>query len=89
MIRCLNFLIDKGMTITELVTDSSTSVASTLGKSIANVKCYAHCESTNLEKEYKNIHHLRDVWHKAKKLKKALSEVRSCVKNFYLVFSGQ
>ena len=29
IVRCLNFLISKGMAITELVTDSSSSVAST------------------------------------------------------------
>ena len=40
MIRCLNFLIDKGMTIMELVTDSSTSVASTLGKNITSFMSY-------------------------------------------------
>ena len=34
MVRCLNFLISKGMTITELATDSSSSVASILGKHI-------------------------------------------------------
>jgi len=31
MVRCLNFLINSGMKITEVVTDSSTSVAKTLG----------------------------------------------------------
>ena len=31
MVRCLNFLITNGMKITEVVTDSSTSVAKTLG----------------------------------------------------------
>jgi len=30
-VRCLNFLINSGMKITEVVTDSSTSVAKTLG----------------------------------------------------------
>jgi len=31
MVRCLNFLINSGMKIIEVVTDSSTSVAKTLG----------------------------------------------------------
>ena len=31
MIRCLDFLIAKGMKVEELITDSSTSVAKTLG----------------------------------------------------------
>ena len=34
MVSCLNFLIDNGKKVTELVTDSSTSVASTLGKRV-------------------------------------------------------
>ena len=32
MVGCLNFLVDNGMKVTELVTDSFTSVASTLGR---------------------------------------------------------
>ena len=32
LIRCLDFLIQSGLTIKEVVTDSSTSVAKTLGK---------------------------------------------------------
>ena len=31
MVRCLNFLLSSGMKISEVVTDSSTSVAKTLG----------------------------------------------------------
>lgn len=31
MVRCLNFLLSTGMKISEVVTDSSTSVAKTLG----------------------------------------------------------
>ena len=32
LIRCLDFLIQSGLKISEVVTDSSTSVAKTLGK---------------------------------------------------------
>ena len=52
LIRCLNFLISKGLNITELVTDSSTSVAKTLGK---HVTCHVHCDHCELlivEKDY-------------------------------------
>ena len=31
MVRCLNFLISNGLKITEVVTDSSSSIAKTLG----------------------------------------------------------
>ena len=36
MVHCLNFLISGGMKITEVVTDSSTSVAKTLGIYVVN-----------------------------------------------------
>ena len=34
LIRCLNFLISNGLKIKEVVTNSSTSVAKTIGKDI-------------------------------------------------------
>ena len=79
MVYWLNFLISKGMTITELVTDFSSSVASTLGKYITWVMYHVYCEFAIPEREYNNIHHSYDVWHKAKKLKKGLSELRRCI----------
>ena len=39
MSRCLNFLITKGLTVEELITDASSSVAKILGS--CNV--YSHC----------------------------------------------
>ena len=74
LIRCLNFLISDGVRIKEVVTDSSTSVAKTIGKIFfITYSCYSlwHIAAT----DYPTIHHSRDIWHKAKKLRKALYEV--------------
>ena len=73
MIRCLDFLIAKGMKVTELITDSSTSVAKTLGTVVVIINLYMLHMLT--ETKYPSVYHSRDVWHKAKKLKKALAEV--------------
>lgn len=74
MIRCLKFLIDNGMQVKELVTDSSTSVAKTLGK---NFCLHYNIIIFSVATQYPNVHHSRDVWHKAKKLKKVLYEVNT------------
>jgi len=74
MIQCLDFLLSKGMKVAELITDSSSSVANTLGiyKAVSKL-CESKCLIT--ETKYPTVYHSRDVWHKAKKLKKALAEV--------------
>lgn len=75
MIQCLDFLLANGLKIAELITDSSTSVAKTLGipfVTLIIVVCVYHIL---LETNYPGIYHSRDVWHKSKKLKKALAEV--------------
>ena len=76
MIRCLDFLIAKGMKVAELITDSSTSVAKTLSMFIIHryIDTCFNCLQ-NTETKYPSVYHSRDVWHKAKKLKKALAEV--------------
>ena len=73
MIRCLDYLIAKGMKVAELIIDSSNSVAKTLSMFIIHryIDTCFNCSET----KYPSVYHSRDVWHKAKKLKKALAEV--------------
>ena len=71
MIRCLDFLMVNGMEVVELITDSSTSVAKTL-----SMVMFVFIHASNItETKYPNVYHSHNVWHKAKKLKKALAEV--------------
>ena len=74
MVFCLNFLLSSGMKISEVVTDFSTSVAKTLGNyELCALIHYAY--DVTIETDHAVVHHSRNVWHKAKKLRKALSEV--------------
>lgn len=73
MICCLDFLIAKGMKVAELITDSLTSVAKTLGMVVVHINLYMLQILT--ETKYPSVYHSRNVWHKVKKLKKALAEV--------------
>ena len=68
------FLIDNQLDIAEIVTDASSSVR----KSLGTVKLYSAyvtgitCICVSVETKYPAVHHSLDVWHKSKKLKKAL-----------------
>lgn len=85
IIRCLNFLLSSGMKISEVVTDSSTSVAKTLGNFYKLCALIHNAYDITIETDYPAIHHSRDVWHKAKKLRKALSEVFSITSERYFI----
>ena len=79
--RSMQYLTNKGIKISEIVTDASTAVISIAGKSYP---LQVHLESCTciyffyfiVASNYTDVHHSLDVWHKAKKLKKGLSEVR-------------
>lgn len=74
LVHCLNFLISNGVHIKEVVTDSSTSVAKTIG-TIFFIAYHFYSLWHITATDYPAIHHSRDIWHKAKKLRKALCEV--------------
>ena len=62
LICCLNLLISNGVRFKEVVTDSSTSVAKTIGKMFfITYYCYSlwHIAAT----DHPTIHHSRDIWH--------------------------
>ena len=73
VIRALKHLEDNGITAGELVTDASSAFQKMLGM-------YNHFRRRvtyfdTLATDHPTIHHSMDIWHKAKKLKKALTEV--------------
>ena len=79
--RALNFLKDK-VKISEVVTDASTTVISCLGTCITlynithtNLHLQLIMFAYTAANEFPEYYHSLDVWHKAKKLKKSLSEV--------------
>ena len=79
--RALNFLKDK-VKISEVVTDASTTVISCLGTCIilynithTDLHLQLIMFAYTAANEFPEYHHSLDVWHKAKKLKKSLSEV--------------
>ena len=71
--RALNFLKDK-VKISEVVTDASSSVMFCIGIYMHNTK-KLHLHLIMFVHTAAEYHHSLDVWHKAKKLKKSLSEV--------------
>ena len=107
MRRCLDFLLAKGLTVEELITDASSSVAKMLGmmyyaicivgkflliafynqnvvfsqlqNHFVNILCTMFVET-----QYPSVYHSCDVWHKAKLLKKTLSEVH--ILSHYCIF---
>jgi len=75
MIRALDFLTSR-VTVDELITDASTSVHKTLGMCSA-VRIHMENFICRIATKYPSIHHSYDIWHKSKKLQKALTEVRN------------
>ena len=65
-IHSLEFIKGK-FTCNKLVTDASSSIRKTIGKNVLLTACTAT--------KYPTIFHSLDVWHKAKKLRKALTNV--------------
>ena len=70
-IRSLNFLLPR-IKCTEIITDASTSIRNILG--LLKVS-FLHNIILLVAADYPNIFHSFDVWHKAKKFKKALAKV--------------
>jgi len=72
LIRALDYL-SQHVKIGEVITDASTSVHKTLGKPQIILVHNSLCKV--LATRYPDIHHSYDVWHKSKKLRKAVDEV--------------
>ena len=81
--KSLDFLLPN-LRIVELTTDASTSIISMMGERGSclhgvclrmNTITYYTFLYTHVARDYPMIFHSLDVWHKAKKLKKALEEV--------------
>ena len=71
-IRSMRFIKGK-LTCTELVTDGSSSIRKTIGNFI--VLCFSYMPCYISATKYPDIFHSLDVWHKAKRLRKALTNV--------------
>ena len=70
--RCLLFLQSHGIKVSEITTDASTSIISFLGKSLVKIVLHVH---VHVATSHPEVFHSLDVWHKAKKLRKALNKV--------------
>jgi hypothetical protein len=87
LLRAIDSLKIKGVNVVEIVTDASTSVIAHISKNNAFnglfptaswyqlVLKLASMLFTGRDDRFHNIFHSLDVWHKAKKLSKAISEV--------------
>ena len=73
VIRVLKHLEDNGITVGELVNDASSAVWKMLGMYNYFRRRVAYFDT--LATDHPTIHHFMDIWHKPKKLKKALTEV--------------
>ena len=70
--KTLDFMAGK-LSIVEVATDASTSIKAMLGNYTIVEEC---CITHHVARDYPHIFHSLDIWHKSKKLKKALAEVR-------------
>ena len=80
LIRAVESLKRKGVKINELVTDASSTVIKHLGMSSLTVTTKnSNIPTFSAERDplFKDTFHSLDVWHKAKKLSKAITEVIS------------
>ena len=77
--QCLDLLLQADVDIEELVTNASSSVAKLLCMYVVLLKKSVSCIS--IATKYPTIQHSLDIWHKSKKLKKALGEVSSYTVN--------
>ena len=68
--RCLLFLQSHCIKVSEITTDASTSIISFLGKSLVKIVLHVH---VHVATSHPEVFHSLDVWHKAKKLRKALN----------------
>ena len=73
LLQCLKYRTERNVNVTEIVTDASTSVLNDLCKHVCNLQPIKTVFF--IATKYPQIHHSMDVWHKLKKLKKALHEV--------------
>ena len=77
--RSMDYLISRGIKISEVVTDASPTVISTTGNyNFSVITYFIFCHSKKSASAYPDIQHSLDVWHKSKKIKKGLVEV--CIK---------
>ena len=78
MKRALDFIAGCDITVEELVTDASSSVRKILGIFVIIVILYTINKSLHrisIAAKYPQTYHSMDIWHKAKKLRKVLTEV--------------
>jgi len=84
--RCLESLMSHNLEVGEIITDASSPIRKLLGN---NFEIYYYVFELNflLAANHPTIKHSMDIWHKSKKLRKALADVccnNECIYNPYI-----